>query len=224
MSSGERTKWQDAKKIAESFLLHVDDVMAWHCVAGSIRRETATVGDIEIVVRPQLTVAFLNRLDVLVDSGVIRKAVYGKTRAHRWGEHYRGMVYRGKLVEVFLCDENNQGFIQWLRTGDGLKNTYVMSCLKQCSAPVRFDGGYGWHVSYTKSHADYDSGKGYAKLGKLIIPDEFTMYMLLGMKPIVPQHRVTTVYRKHLEPWVKCPEADVLEAMTVPVLKQKRLF
>lgn len=224
MSSGTGIALAKAQKVAGDLLLHLDDVTAWHCVAGSVRREKSMVNDIEIVVRPANKSALLNRLDVLVHSSVIEKARYGKQMTHRWGEFYRGMRYQGVLIEVFICDEHNQGYIQWLRTGEGVKNTYVMNRLIACHAPVRFNAGYGWHVSYDKKHANYDAELGYAKLGKLIIPNEYTLYFLLGMEPILPKFRTEKVYRRHLDKWVYCPDADVLEGLYVPELKQKRLF
>jgi hypothetical protein len=203
---------------------HLENVCQWSCVAGSVRREKAMVGDIEIVILPNASSAVLNRLDVLLNMGVVKQALYGDKQQVRWGQTYRGMVYQSMLVEVFLCDMHNRGYQQWLRTGGRNKNTYVMSRLKDCKSPVRFSGGYGWHVSYESKHPDFNFELGYARLGKLHIPDEFTLYHLLGMKPIMPQYRDTNAYRVSLEPWVYCPDADELVAMYVPELKQKRMF
>lgn len=224
MSSGTGVALAKAQQVADKFLLHMDDVIAWRCIAGSVRREKALVNDIEIVMRPNHLPTLLNRLDVLLDAGTIEKAVYGKKQTHRWGESYRGLMYQGMLIEVFICDVHNQGYIQWLRTGSGDKNTYVMQRLKHCHAPVRFSGGYGWHVSYDKKHRNYDAVLEYAKLGKLNLADEYTMYFVLGMEPIDPKRREIKTYRRYLEPWVSCQNADVLQALYVPELKQQKMF
>jgi hypothetical protein len=182
------------------------------------------VGDIEIVIEPVVLSALLNRLDVLLEMGVIKQAPYGKLNSVRWGEKLRGCLYQDVKVEVFICDEHNRGYLLWLRTGDGNKNAYVMQRLKHCHAPVRFHEGYGWHVSYDSKHSYFDQILGYAKLGKLIIPDEFTMYYLLGMQPIPAKRRNEKTYRTHLGHWVDCPSAEELREISIPKLTQKRLF
>jgi len=224
MSSGEGMSLARAREVASDIMNHLENVCRWHCVAGSIRREKAVVGDVEIVILPNTLSAVLNRLDILLEMGVVDKALYGEKKQSRWGDTYRGMIYQGQLVEVFICDEHNRGYVQWLRTGAGEKNTYVMSRMKACKSPVRFSGGYGWHVSYDSKHPAFNFERGYARLAKLHIPDEETLYHLLRMPVVPPKFRETKTYQEWLWSWVYCPDAEKLVEMYVPELKQGRLF
>jgi hypothetical protein len=185
MSSGERMKLADASAVASDFLEYIRDVSAYACIAGSIRRKKETVGDIEIVVEPTTKAALWNRLDVMVNMGTIDKALYGEKQAERWGDTHRGVAFMKAKVEIYTCDADNRGYITWLRTGSADKNQYVVTRMKQQKYPVRFADGYAWHVSYDRKHPMFDVETGYAKLNKLRVPDEVTIYHLLGM-PMMP--------------------------------------
>ncbi|MGJ3241137.1 MAG: hypothetical protein ACFE0Q_20675 [Anaerolineae bacterium] len=212
-----------AERVALDFMTHITDMLAWHSVAGSIRRQKPVVGDIELVVMPRDPHHFLARLDNLIDQGIASRKLYSDGRT-RWGDRYRGITYRGCTIELFLCDHNNRGYIEWLRTGPGMANTYVMSRMSACRSHVRFAGGYAWLVSYDAKHANYDRNAGYAKLGKLIVPDESFLFYLLGMSPVPPRLRSEVVYRQHLENWVHVPSMEALEPLIIPEPTQRRLF
>lgn len=150
-------------------------------VAGSLRRGKATVKDVEIVAIPRWTPALLARLDRLVLEGTIRKAEYGVGGLHRWGEKYRGFVYKGVRFEVFLANADNWGYIFWLRTGPGDANQYVMTRMMLGSAPVRCRGADVWH-----------EGR------KLVVAEEEVFFGLLGMRWVPPSERTMAVYRRAL--------------------------
>jgi hypothetical protein len=125
-------------------------------VGGSIRRGEAMVKDAELIAIPnhpyyhiktgKLTGTTLwNATDDLVERGVVTKALYGDKQSPRWGEKYRGMLYRGIKVEVFLADQQNWGYQKWLRTGPGESNHYIMGYLIRQRSPIRFVDGYAWY-------------------------------------------------------------------------------
>lgn len=224
MSSGEPIKLAVAKQVVEQFMSHLDGMLAYSCIAGSIRRGRALVGDAEVVIEPHNLSALWVRVDGLVNQGIIAKADYGAGQT-RWGQAYRGVMYQGVKIELFVCDENNRGYITWLRTGAGQKNTYVMSQLKKHHSIIRMSGGYVWHVSYDKSHPAYKSADEFAKLGKLIVPDEFTLYWLLGMSPVEPAKREERAYRHALERGVYTPSVDEIQGIySDPEPKQLSMF
>jgi len=213
MSSGERKFLAEAQRDAEKFIRHIEQLCQWVCIAGSVRRKKAMVGDIEIVVLPTHKSAFLNHLDTLEYNGQISKAVDAKGRT-RWGENLRALMYRGSKIEVYLCDKDNQGYITWLRTGPADGNQFVMTAIKRHKASIRMDSGYVWHVIYEKSHARFNRELGYAKLGKLHVPDEATMFRLLGIGGLYsPEIRTEKLYIRFMSKYVNCPSRGVLVKM-----------
>lgn len=145
MSTGDKTSLAKATQIAKDFLSLIADVTKAE-VCGSIRRKKPQVGDIEIVALPEDRRVLLARLDRLVADGTFRKATYGNTLNHRWGDAYRGMMFQNMKVELFCATPENHGYIRWLRTGPGDANTHVMTRMIQTHWPVRFRGGDAWHT------------------------------------------------------------------------------
>jgi DNA polymerase/3'-5' exonuclease PolX len=214
MSSG-TTKHQAimAKAIAHDVVGMLNFSCERITIAGSLRRGRPLVGDVEIVAIPRYEGALnllLNRLDHLVLAGTVRKAWYagkdGKMN-HRWGEKYRGIDYRGMKIEVFTADPDNWGYIEWLRTGPGDANKYVMSRVMYGDAP------------YRASDSDWWAGQ-----RRIIVPDEVEMFRLLGMAYVEPANRTEETYRKGMQS-AKWAAVDSLTfADDVPVLQQSGLF
>lgn len=148
-------------------------------VAGSYRRQSETVKDIEVVcLRSDKTLVFL---DQQVGQRTIEKALYGEKQTARWGAKYRGFIYQGLKIEVFLADEDNYGAVLWLRTGPGDANARLMSWLKRTNAPLRLRDGY-WQW--------YDQ--------RLATPDEKDVFALLNIPWIRPDQRTAERYGKYL--------------------------
>jgi len=218
MSSGEKVSLAKAFVLAGRIANLIGPYTEETKIAGSIRRKKAMVGDIEIVVKCEDDAQYQMWavVDSLVNQGRVEKAEYGFKRSHRWGDRYRGMVYRDMLVEVFRADAHNWGYQLWLRTGGGEKNRYVMNRMKACQSPVRFADGYAWWVDYDSKHPNFDFDKGYARKGKLSVPDEATLYKLLGIHQVIePERRSVRVYQGFLHNWVYCPSAGELRSMLV---------
>jgi hypothetical protein len=149
-------------------------------MGGSIRRGKPEVHDGEIVAigKPGL----LRQVDALLNTGVVEKALYGDKQTTRWGAKYRGMLYQGLKVELFLADDQNFGYQLFLRTGPAEANTYLMKWLSWKQAPVRAKDGYWMHQEH-----------------KLRIASEEEQFALLGMPFIAPAERSEIVYRKLLQ-------------------------
>jgi hypothetical protein len=152
-------------------------------IAGSLRRQKSEVSDIELVAIP--TPALLPAVDDLLRAGVVQKA-------HAWGSKFRAMVYQGVRVDLFMADEDNWGYIYWLRTGPGDANTHVVSMLNQRSAPFGVRDG---HV-YAGGLRTQDKGKWtYSGGQRLTLPEERDWFALLGMAQIAPHERSLAAYR-----------------------------
>jgi hypothetical protein len=133
-------KIAQAREIVEEFAALIRPACQQAEVAGSVRRGDKTdVKDGEIVVMPMLD--YFTLMDRLAADGTCIKATYGGRGSHRWGNKYRGVVYRGLLIEVFCGDAANFGFIYWLRTGPGDRNQVAMQRLNE-KTPLRCIEGY----------------------------------------------------------------------------------
>lgn len=150
-------------------------------IAGSIRRGKETVKDAELVAISLPGDKLLALLDALVERGTIAKAIYpdGKTR---WGQKYRGFMYDGLRVEVFIADAENWGYQYWLRTGPAEANVYVMQWLAWKLSPIRAKDGYWWWGEH-----------------QLKVESEEAMFTLLGLPFIRPAFRTEQVYRNHFQ-------------------------
>lgn len=130
MSAGAKFPRQHASKISNAFISLIVGSIDRLEVAGSIRRECAEVGDIEIVCIPvfgeieksgglfaeKVEVNLLwRRLDELIDQGVILKHWNGSS--HTWGDTMRRLDYGGMCIDVFTATESNWGSILLIRTG-----------------------------------------------------------------------------------------------------------
>lgn len=210
MSDGTPIVWKEAAEKAAAFVKLISDVTPVR-VCGSLRRRKATVGDVEIVACPSNRAALLARLDKLVMDGVCAKAVYSNG-THRWGETYRGLVFRDVRFEIFSATADNLGYITWLRTGPGDGNTYVMQALS--SWPVRFDDGSAWYTTY-------ETGLKTLKY-RLRVPDEATLFNLLGMAYLKPEERTVAAYKRLLKRTM--PSDAFIESLRIADQKQASLF
>ena len=181
MSDGVKRPALQARPLAEALLTLIRPHLTWGEIAGSLRREKAEVGDIEIVATA--LPSYLSFLDSLVQQGTITKALYGEKQTTRWGEKYRGLVYQGMKAEIFLCDDWNRGYMQWLRTGPGNQadnaNMYLVTKIKHGHAPFRVKDGYV-----------------YAGEERLKIATEEAWFEICGLPFIEPKNRSVKAYAK----------------------------
>ena len=166
-----------AAAITQTFLSTIQHLTHSALIAGSIRRGNTTVKDAELVVEPTSTSDLLARLDYLVINKTIARAVYpdGKTR---WGSLYRGLDYLELRIEMFLCDRNNRGYIQWLRTGSADANQYMLVS-KRYHPAIRFADGYVWYGE-----------------SLLSVPTEEILFRLLGIPYVEPAQRTAGTYQR----------------------------
>ena len=92
-------------------------------VAGSIRRQKAEIGDIELVViadGDKLT----ERLNQIMADGKIRHVEAGPKKTKRWGEKQKSFLFDAAdgqpvQVDVFICQPETWGYTLLVRTGSG---------------------------------------------------------------------------------------------------------
>jgi DNA polymerase/3'-5' exonuclease PolX len=220
MSDGERVARDKALILAEGVMKWIGDCCDKVEIAGSIRREKETVGDIEIVCQPHNPLALVNTLDTLVAEGTITKALYRhvdtnkkETWRTRWGDRLKCFVLAGVNVELAIGDVDNFGYLHWLRTGPSDGNTFVMTRMKQEKAAMRFNDGYAWLVDYVGEQPTYSH--------KLSLPTEAMVFRTLGMDYINPLWRGEKIYQAE---WKGVMPKYLLDEYRVREPKQKRLF
>lgn len=183
MSDGMRMPLARAKQEANRLVDYLADICQRIEIGGSVRRDKATVGDVEIVALPRQARELLARLDRLVIDRLIHKAVYSDGRT-RWGEKYRGFYFGRIRYEIFLAEADNWGYMLWLRTGPADANKFVMDQVIFQHAPYRASGGYWWS----------SDGE------QISVPDEIEMFRLLGMPYLAPHERELERYRWLMRP------------------------
>jgi DNA polymerase/3'-5' exonuclease PolX len=177
----------EALSLASEFIALVGAQCDKISVAGSARRNKPMVNDIEIVAQPKGG-ALWGLLDDMVKKGIITKALYGEVSpTHRWnGQKYRGLVYKGRRIEIFCGDEHNYGYQLWLRTGPDNQtdraNTFVVTQIKY------------------KSPISLVEGRVMMGSRQVSVPDEHVWFGLLGLDFIHPSKRTESAYKALANP------------------------
>lgn len=141
MSVSERQSIDDALMVARE--LHI--ILGPCCdrieIAGSVRRASLMVGDIEVVAVPAVTTAvppgellprefdmLMHKLDMLVADQTIQKTIRDGGRTC-WGPRHRSFVFEGTKIDLFLADDRNWGSILSIRTGPAELSQMLVSRL-----------------------------------------------------------------------------------------------
>lgn len=216
MSSGDRIAREKALVLAEGVCKWLSGNCERIEIVGSIRREKATVGDIEIVCLPANKPGLNSALATLIENGSIKKKMYRqKTKLiTRWGERMKSMVIHGVTCELYIADADNYGYIKWLRTGPADGNLAVVTRMDREAAAMRFHQGYGWITSYENGYPVYES--------KLHLPDEGTVFKCLGLGDVIdPKWRREDVYAAN---WKGVLPGYLLHEHRADEPKQRKLF
>ncbi len=173
MSQGTKLPAATVQPIAVEFARLLQPACEWLAIAGSLRRGMNSVGDVEIVAIPGED--YLKHTDKLLADSVVSHA-----KPKGWGPKYRKMMFRDVKFDVFLCDEDNRGYIHFLRTGPAEANQELVTLIKD-KAPFVVKDGYVW------------SGE-----KKLRVNLEDDWFDLLGIPFIEPKNRSAGFYKKLL--------------------------
>jgi hypothetical protein len=181
MGLGEyRMPLERARQLAQELMMLLASACARIEIAGSIRRGKETVKDAELVAIPGPDLRDLT--NDLHRRGVVDKARYGEKGTHRWGSVYRGMLYKGLRVELFMTNADSWGYQYWLRTGPAEANAFVMRWLNWVRAPISAKDGAWWYGER-----------------RLRVATEEEMFELLGIRYVPPEKRSEMLYRIMLE-------------------------
>lgn len=194
MSTGTKQPRAQGQQIAQEFLRLFEGTYDHWYFAGSLRRGRPEVGDIEHVILPKFVPvlgesmfgpsgienAVWQRAEALVRDKTVTKAVYGETKALRWGEKYRGIMFSGIKHELFMADVNNLGSILTIRTGPAEFSERCVTLMKQ-GGNYRQEKGYvrrviAGDVSLLTEHI-------------IPVPTEAAFLKLCGLPDIDPTRR-----------------------------------
>ena len=130
MSSDGRTAYSRAREIAEGV---VDALRPW-CdrieIAGSVRRQRPTVGDVEIVASPKLEPEPLDLFaSVDLPCRGYQEAVsrWQALKGFPTGRYTQRLLPQGIKLDLFHATPRNWGLIMAIRTGSALWARYVLA-------------------------------------------------------------------------------------------------
>lgn len=193
MSNGIKRSFVQAYGDAQALISLMDASFNRWEIAGSVRRAKPEVGDVEHVCWPmtcdipgaadifgapgemQHINCTLQRIDELEREGTITKAVYSNGTT-RWGDKYRGFMFRDFRHEVFMCGEDgmNWGNILAIRTGPA---EFSQRCVTNL-----LHRGYKQHEGYTIDPSAIPP-KRYE------CPEEIDFLKMCGLPWIAPEDR-----------------------------------
>lgn len=161
-------------------------------VAGSLRRGLPEVGDVELVAVPKqwgndaLGYSLLDpEMDDLLARGVIEFRLDSRGRK-TYGERNRFLVHQpsGVPVDFFIGDRTNFGMLFVVRTGSAGFNVALMSQLKRMGHRGHAYGGITLYADDPQRRRDIE------------VPDEETVFNLLGIDFIPPSQRDENALRR----------------------------
>lgn len=158
-------------------------------IAGSIRREKAEVGDIELVAIPKYQVKMkglskflslsdqidqVNLLEEMIETMVAR----GDCQLGKNGPRYKELIYshRGFKVDLFIANKENFGLIHMIRTGSADYAKQFMIELNK-KGVYKVKGGYLWLQDE-----------------KISVSSEEQLYQTVGFPWKSPQDRVKEIF------------------------------
>jgi DNA polymerase/3'-5' exonuclease PolX len=162
-------KYVEARKVADEMIA----ALAPHChkcqVVGSVRREAAEVGDIELLIIPKPYEIGLRKygLPEVVDSW---QHIKGKLHPDEC-KYVRRLHHSGIEVGIFFANELNWGYLKAIRTGSKDFSHIILA--------------RSWY------RLGYRGIKGYlTKNGKIVpVREEKDLFDLIGMDWVDPKHR-----------------------------------
>lgn len=194
----------EARAIAEEVMAQISDVCESVVIAGSIRREKAEVGDVELVIvpkyQPRLGVLFDDmqenalerRLQLLASERAIVPRL--KDNGHKIGwfgkdeSRYIAAMYQGKIgVDFFIILPDRRDLYGWfllLRTGPGDANTALVTRKDQGGLKPNYIFIGAGRVTDLRDDTP------------IILTDEETVFEWWGMNYVPPQERSVENYWK----------------------------
>jgi len=176
------TPLQQAEEIAGGIVADLTPFCHKVSIAGSVRRRKEQVGDIELVAIPRYEPAglFGDRAANRLWEHLHARDAYRFTK----GDNPDGRYYQLALpaqsdlqVDLFLAQPDNWGLTLLVRTGSAAFSTAMLARWKRAQGIGREQPGSV-------------DGRLVTRDGRAVpTPDEETIFRLVGMRPLPPEHR-----------------------------------
>lgn len=196
MSAGVRLPLADARDLADEVVELLKSACERIVIAGSIRRQKADVGDIEIIAIPK-TEPFLKQdlfgtfdgapwdllhahVVGLTDRGVFRLRL-NKNGQKSFGGALKWLTFCGFALDIYTATSETWGVTLAIRTGDADFSRLLVTQRSQggfCPGHLMFKG---WRVCQRMGGEPLDT------------PDEADVFRALGMEYLEPSMRSGTV-------------------------------
>src|SRR5215472_18045569 len=202
MSTGEKIKLDDAWGMAATFRALFDGYFDRWAIAGSARRRTEFVHDLEHVVIPRTRTvisddlfrtpvsinSLWDRCDQLVTEGTLSKHVYGDSGL-RYGLRFRGLDLAGVRHELYVALIENWGPTLAIRTGPAPFSRFLQQALHE--------RGYRNHDGFVvrcdrcdckgkKAACRLCEGTGLVPRGRIAVETEEHYFDLAGVEYVRP--------------------------------------
>ena len=175
-----------ANQLADRFAPHCERIV----IAGSIRRNKAEIGDIELVCIPKN-----RRLHEYLD-GLMAGCKIEPVAPKCWGEKWRSFVVlmkRSVRVDVFMVAPETWGVHLMIRTGSGIFSRNMVS-------PVSINGFMPELLRIQEGRVWLASDLALRKYAPLETPEEEDVFKLWGMEFVEPRLRMDTYKPAMLNP------------------------
>jgi DNA polymerase/3'-5' exonuclease PolX len=147
VSTGNKIPYSDALATAQSLEAALQPYCERILIAGSLRRQKAQVGDLELVVirrvEPEIDMfgQETGRLIDLLTSGL---TTLGITDFRKNGERFKQFSWEGKPVDLFIATPATWGCVATIRTGSADFSHWLVTDKRRggaCPAMYQFSGG-----------------------------------------------------------------------------------
>lgn len=184
----------EARAIAVAFCDLISEDCAQVYIAGSIRRCSPTVGDIEIVAEPVVEtvndmfgepVGEVDLLDatltMLLDKGVVMKrATNGMTA---WGLKHKRLTWQRAPIDLFCAEERRFGLIMVIRTGPAAYSHQLVTPKGQTTR----DGRPGLLPPHLRVQGGWLTWRTSGQ--RIETPAEQDVYQAIGLPYVAPEAR-----------------------------------
>lgn len=194
----------EAVAIAKAFVAALDGTYDRLVVAGSLRRQLAYIGDIEVVAVPKIErestglledmPTDVDRLDgrmlALLDNDDVARRLKADGSLMSWGPTWKSALFQGAHVDLFTPCAARFGWILMLRTGPAAfsRQLVVPRSSDNGRRMKTKDGRPGLLPAHVRSSSGWLT---YRVSGERIeTPEETDVFELFGMKYVVPWERV----------------------------------
>lgn len=204
MSAERNIALDDARTLCDEVLLALEGTFSRCDYAGSVKREKALVGDLEIIVAAS-DAGIDQECDALLAAGVLEKRLNKRGHAIAWGERQKAAVYRGLPLDIWIVRPDRYwGVTEVLRTGPKELNRMLVTVRGQktpdnlpglCPPDLVWRDGAIWRLP-TREAAETYEPKEPLPAGSIrqYTPEAEDVFAVMGLPYMSPEQREPSVY------------------------------